>query len=196
MKAKEQKYLEIPEVSELEEEYQRVQYRSRTLRVLRDTIFTLITVAAIAILVATMFMPVLRIYGTSMVPTLTDGDYVISVKTGELETGDIIAFYYNNKILVKRVIAHAGQWVDIDEEGYVYVDQVRLEEPYVMERALGETDIELPYQVPEGRWFVMGDHRSVSVDSRSTAVGCVAEDQVVGRLVYKIWPWKDMKIVR
>ena len=196
MKAKEQKYLEIPEVSELEEEYQRVQYRSRTLRVLRDTIFTLITVAAIAILVATMFMPVLRIYGTSMVPTLTDGDYVISVKTGELETGDIIAFYYNNKILVKRVIAHAGQWVDIDEEGYVYVDQVRLDEPYVMERALGETDIELPYQVPEGRWFVMGDHRSVSVDSRSTAVGCVAEDQVVGRLVYKIWPWKDMKIVR
>ena len=126
-----------------------------------------------------------------MTPTLSDGDIVVSVSGSEFEAQDIIAFYYNNKILVKRVIATAGQWVDIDEEGNVSVNGTPLDEPYVFEKALGECDIDLPYQVPEGRVFVMGDHRSVSVDSRSTSVGCVAQEQIVGKLVFCVWPFTN-----
>lgn len=140
-------------------------------------------------LVATLFLPVLRIYGTSMTPTMTDGDIVVSVKGGSFERGDIIAFWFNNKILIKRVIAQAGEWVDIDEDGNVSINDEPLEEPYLTERALGECDIELPYQVPEGRVFVMGDHRSTSSDSRNSAVGCVAEEQIVGKLVFRVWPY-------
>ena len=154
-------------------------------------VYTLITVAAVAVLVATLVLPVLQIYGTSMTPTLSDGDIVVSVSGSEFEAQDIIAFYYNNKILVKRVIATAGQWVDIDEEGNVSVNGTPLDEPYVFEKALGECDIDLPYQVPEGRVFVMGDHRSVSVDSRSTSVGCVAQEQIVGKLVFCVWPFTN-----
>ena len=180
--------LAFPEAAQLEAELHRERYRRRYGRVLRSTIYALITVAAAAVLVATLWLPVLQIYGTSMTPTLRDGDIVVSTKRGSFERGDIVAFYYNNKILVKRVIAGAGDWVDIDENGYVTVNGLPLEEPYLTERALGQCDIELPYQVPEGRWFVMGDHRSVSVDSRSSAVGCVAQEQTVGRLVLRIWP--------
>ena len=152
----------------------------------------LITVAATAVLVAVLLLPVFQIYGQSMTPTLNDGDIVLSVKSGNVESQDIIAFYYNNKILVKRVIAGAGQWVDIDEEGNVSVDGVLLDEPYLMGKAKGECDIELPYQVPEGKVFVMGDHRSVSVDSRSLAVGCVSEEQIAGKLMMRVWPLKNI----
>lgn len=155
---------------------------------LRSTVSTLITVAAAAVLVSTLWLPVLRIYGSSMTPALEDGNIVAAVKSGTFKTGDIIAFYYNNKILVKRIIARAGDWVDIREDGTVLVNGEKLYEPYLAEKAFGECDIELPYQVPEGRYFVMGDHRSVSVDSRSTSVGCVAEEQIVGRLVFRVWP--------
>ena len=184
---------ERPSVADLEQELHRVRYRKRYTTVLRSTVFTLITVAAVAVLVATLWLPVLQIYGSSMTPTLTDRDIVVTVKTSEFETGDVVAFYYNNKILVKRVIAQAGEWIDITPEGDVYVgksrqEMVLLEEPYLMEKALGECNIELPYQVPESRIFVMGDHRSVSVDSRSTAVGCVSEEQLVGRLIFRVWP--------
>ena len=178
----------VPAVSLLEAELARVSYRERYYRVLRSTVYMLITVAAAAVLAATLFLPVLRIYGASMTPTLNSGDIVCSVKGSSFEPGDIVAFYYNNKILVKRVIARAGEWVDIDWEGNVYVDGELLQEAYVKEKALGECDIELPYQVPEGRIFVMGDHRSVSVDSRSSAVGCIAEEQIVGKLVFRVWP--------
>lgn len=177
-----------PTVEQLEEELKRETYRRRYNRVLRSTVFTLITVAAVAVLVATLFMPVLRIYGTSMTPTTTDGDIVVSVKGRNFERGDIIAFWFNNKILVKRVIAQAGEWVDIDEAGNVTINGKPLDEPYLTEKALGECDIELPYQVPDGRLFVMGDHRSTSSDSRSSVVGCVAEEQVVGKLVFRVWP--------
>jgi signal peptidase I len=146
-------------------------------------------VAAVAVLVATLWLPVLQIYGTSMAPTLTDGDVVVSLKSGKFNTGDVIAFYYNNKILVKRVIAGPGDWVDIKDDGTVYVNDVELDEPYVVEKALGDCNITLPYQVPESRVFVMGDHRSVSIDSRNTAVGCVSEEQIVGRLVMRLWPF-------
>ena len=183
----------MPTSKQLEEELHRVRYRKRYRSVLRSTVYTLITVAAIAVLVATLLLPVLQIYGSSMTPTLTDGDIVLTVKTTEFETGDVVAFYYNNKILVKRVIAQAGDWVDITPEGDVYVgkstgEMVLLEEPYLTEKSMGDCNIELPYQVPESRVFVMGDHRSISVDSRNTAVGCVAEEQLVGKLVFRVWP--------
>lgn len=179
---------QMPELPQLEAELKRERYRARYRRTLRSTVGTLITVAAAAVLVATLLVPVLQIYGASMTPTLYNGDIVLSLKGAAFEKGDIIAFYYNNKILVKRVIANPGDWVDITEDGTVYVNDIPLDEPYVSEPALGECSIQLPYQVPEGRVFVLGDHRSVSVDSRSTAVGCVAEEQIVGRLTFRLWP--------
>ena len=187
------KFDALPTSQQLEEELSRVRYGKRYRTVLRSTLGTLITVAAIAVLVATLLLPVLQIYGSSMTPTLVDGDIVLTVKTTEFETGDVVAFYYNNKILVKRVIAQAGDWVDITPDGDVYVGKhadelVLLEEPYLTEKSLGDCNIELPYQVPESRVFVMGDHRSVSVDSRNTAVGCVAEEQLVGKLIFRVWP--------
>ena len=183
-----QRKLPMPTVEELERELKREKYRKEYGKTLRSTIYALITVAAAAVLVATLLLPVLQIYGSSMFPTLTDGDIVLSLKEAELQKKDVIAFYYNNKILVKRVIARSGEWVDIDEEGNVTVNGELLEEPYLTEKSMGKCDIELPYQVPEGRLFVMGDHRSVSVDSRSKSVGCVAEEQIVGKLIFRIWP--------
>ena len=181
----------VPPIGELEQELKRSRHHHRYQTALRSTVFTLITVAAVAILVATLWLPVLQIYGNSMTPTLQAGSIVLSVKSDQMKPGDVIAFYYNNKILVKRVIASAGDWVDIDKEGNVYVNNELLDEPYLEEKDFGECNIVLPYQVPESRIFVMGDHRSVSVDSRSTAVGCVAEEQIVGKLVYSVWPLKD-----
>lgn len=185
---KKKEIVELPGVEQLESELKRENYRDRYRNVLRNTVFTLITVAAAAILVATLLTPVLQITGNSMTPTLVNGEIVVSLKGSGYDTGDIIAFYYDNKILVKRVIARSGQWVNIDEEGNVYVDNERLEEPYLTERAFGECNIELPYQVPDTKVFVMGDHRSVSLDSRNTAVGSVGEEQVVGRLLLRVWP--------
>lgn len=178
----------FPTIQQLEAELGRVRYRRRYGTVLRSTVFTLITVSAIAVLIATLWLPVLQIYGTSMTPTLENGQIVVSIKSGTFETGDLVVFRYNNKILVKRLVAKAGDWVDIDTDGTVYVNDKPLEEPYLNEKALGECDLQLPYQVPESRMFVMGDHRSVSVDSRSTTVGCVAEEQIVGKIVLRVWP--------
>ena len=157
-------------------------------RSFRNTVFALITVAAIAVLVAVLLLPVLQIYGHSMQPTLSEGEIVVSLKGSDFQTGDVVAFYYNNKILVKRVIANSGEWVDIDDDGRVYVNSVQIDEPYISEFALGECNIELPYQVPDSRIFVMGDNRAVSVDSRSTSVGCVSGEQIVGKIVFRVWP--------
>lgn len=179
---------EIPSAEVLETEIKRVKYQSRYRTVLKSTVYTLITVAAIAVLVATLWLPVLQIYGSSMTPTLQDGEIVFSVKTSDMEQGDIVAFYYNNKILVKRVIAGPGDWVNIVEDGTVYVNELELVEPYLSEKAFGDADIELPYQVPDGKFFVMGDHRATSVDSRHMAVGCVSQEQVVGKIIFRIWP--------
>lgn len=181
-----------PTVTELETELKRVKYKKNYFNTLRSTVYTLITVAAIAVLVAVLLLPVLQIYGASMTPTLTEGNIVLSVKGGSFETGDIVAFYYNNKILVKRVIGQAGDWIDIKEDGTVFVNGEIIDEPYVSEKALGECNIEMPYQVPESRIFVMGDHRSVSVDSRTTAVGCVSEEQIVGKIIFRVWPLVDI----
>lgn len=179
----------VPQLAQLEAELKRELHKSKYRSVLRSTVFTLIVVAAVAVLVATLWMPVLQVYGKSMEPTLTEGDIVISLKQKDFASGEVIAFYYNNKILVKRVICGPGQWVDIDENGTVFVDGTPLYEPYLAEKALGQCDLELPYQVPDARFFVMGDHRSTSVDSRSTVVGCVSEEQIVGKLVFRIWPF-------
>ena len=179
---------ELPDLEQLKAELNRENYKSRYRSVLRSTIYTLIVVAAVAVLVATIWMPVLQIYGSSMTPTLEESDIVISVKGSDFEPGDLVAFYLGNKILVKRCIAGPGQWVDIDEDGNVSVDGQLLEEPYLTEKALGDCNIKLPYQVPESRYFWMGDHRSTSVDSRNTAVGCVAEEQIVGKIVFRVWP--------
>lgn len=179
---------EMPSAPQLEAELKRVKEYSRFRRLLKSTIFTLVIVAAVAVLVATLWLPVLQIYGNSMTPTLQDGEIIFSMKTDRFEQGDVIAFYYNNKILVKRVIAGPGEWVDIDSDGKVYVNDVLLNEPYLEELAFGDADIDLPYQVPDGKLFVMGDHRSTSVDSRHTAVGCVAQEQIVGKIIFRIWP--------
>jgi len=179
----------------LEAELNRVRYRNRYQAVLRSTIYSLITVAAVAVLVATLWLPVLRIYGNSMTPTLQAGQLIVSVKSSDFEPGDIVAFYYNNKILVKRVVANPGDWVDIDRDGIVYINEEELEEPYVKEPALGDCNIKLPYQVPDGKFFVMGDHRATSVDSRNTSVGCVAQEQIVGKIMFRLWPLKVMGAV-
>ncbi len=180
--------LEMPSAKQLEDELRRVRYRQRYHSVLCSTVYTLITVAAVAILAATLWFPVLQIYGSSMTPTLQNGEIILSVKTSELEPGDIVTFYYNNKILVKRVIGGSGDWIDIDEDGTVYVNEIRLDEPYLVEKALGDCDITLPFQVPDEKLFVMGDHRSVSMDSRNTVVGCVSQEQIIGKTVFRIWP--------
>ena len=178
----------LPSQDEIESELYRVRYHANFRQELSHTVFLLVVVAAVAILVAVLLLPVLRIYGSSMNDTLNEGDIVVSIKGNDLSTGDIIAFYYNNKILVKRVIGTPGDWIDLDTDGNVYVNNVKIDEPYLMDKALGDCNIELPYQVPESRVFVMGDNRSVSVDSRNTAVGCVAEEQIVGKIVFRVWP--------
>lgn len=180
--------LPVPDIEQLKAELKRVKYKDRYKSVLKSTVYALIVVAAVSVLIATIWMPVLQIYGTSMKPTLEEGDIVVSLKGSDFESGDLIAFYFGNKILVKRCIAGPGQWVDIDEEGFVYVDGKLIDEPYLKEKALGDCNIKLPYQVPASRYFCMGDHRSTSVDSRNTAVGCVSEEQIVGKIVFRVWP--------
>ena len=185
-----------PTLEQLTAELARENYKRRFGRVLRSTLFTLVVVAAVAVLVATIWTPVLQIYGSSMTPTLNEGEIVVSVKGSDFEPGDLVAFYLGNKILVKRCIAGPGQWVDINENGDVFVDGQLLDEPYLTEKALGECDQSFPYQVPESRFFCMGDHRATSVDSRHSAVGCVAEEQIVGKIVFRVWPLSGFGALR
>lgn len=186
----------IPTVEQLTAELDREIYRSRYRRELRSTVYALVVVAAVAVLVATIWMPVLQVYGSSITPTLGKGDIVICVKSSDAAPGDVLAFYHSNKILVKRCIAGPGQRVDIDENGNVYVDGERLMEPYLTEPALGECNIALSYQVPECSYFCMGDNRPASVDSRNTVIGCVTEEQIVGKPVFRVWPLDGFGILK
>lgn len=185
---KQKKLNHVPELPLLEEELKRENHKTRYAKVLRSTLCTLVVVAALAVLVATLWTPILRIYGNSMAPTLQEGQYVVSVKGAEFRQGDLVSFYIGNKLLVKRVIAGPGEWVDVKEDGTVFVNGEPLEEPYIHEKALGQCDLEFPYQVPESSYFLMGDQRDASVDSRSSAVGCVMQDQIEGKIVFCVWP--------
>lgn len=186
----------FPSAQALEQELKRENYKRRYRRTLKSTIFALVTAAAAAVLVATLWMPVLQIYGTSMTPTLQEGEIVVSVKAQDLKPGDVVAFYYGNKVLVKRYIAGSGSWVDIQADGTVVVDGNVLDEPYIVEKAFGICDLELPYQVPEGTFFLMGDERNTSVDSRHSTVGCITLEDMVGKIVFRVWPLRDFGQVK
>lgn len=182
---------EVPQLPALKKELKRERYKRRFRRLLRSTVNALIVVAAVAALVATLILPVLQIAGTSMEPSLNDGNIVLLVKKNNLDTGDLCAFYFSNKILIKRVIAAPGDYIWIEPDGTVYLNGEVLDEPYLKEKALGECDVEFPYQVPENSYFVMGDHRETSIDSRSSVIGCIAEDQIVGKIFCKFWPLSE-----
>ena len=189
-------YTHLPSSAEVEQELKRERYKRRYRRTLKSTVFALVTAAAAAVLVATLWLPVLQIYGSSMTPTLQEGQIVVSVKVREMEPGDIVAFYYGNKVLIKRYIAGPGNWVDIAEDGTVFLNGEVLDEPYLTEKSLGICDLEFPYQVPEGTYFLLGDHRETSVDSRHSSVGCISDEQIVGKIVYCVWPFESFGTVK
>ena len=196
MKEHDIKFAAIPSTEEVKAERERLAYRSRYTRVLRSTIYALVVVAAVAVLLATLFLPVLQVSGDSMNPTLQDRDIIVLVKTDHMKTGDLCGFYWQNKLLLKRIIGLPGDIITLDEDGVVTVNGEVLDEPYVDELALGECDIKFPYQVPENRYFVLGDHRATSIDSRSSVIGCVEKSQIVGKVFLRVWPLSSFSLIR
>lgn len=195
MENSENKTTASPTLEQLENELYREKYRSRYKTILKSTIYALVIVAAISVLVATLLLPVLQIYGGSMSPTLNEGDIVVSVKKADYSCGDIVALYFNNRIIIKRIVGCPGQWINIDEAGNVYVDGKLLDEPYITEKHSGTTNIEYPVQVPENSYFVLGDHRETSVDSRNSVIGCINKDEIVGRIIFRVWPLSEFGAV-
>ncbi|MDE5752985.1 MAG: signal peptidase I [Oscillospiraceae bacterium] len=191
----ERKEMDLPATQQLEDELRRLRYKENFAKTLWSTVSSLIVVAALTVVVSMLFVPVLRVTGTSMTPTMLNDELILCVKSSNFEKGDVVAFYYNNKVLLKRVIGVAGDVIDISEDGTVYLNDEALDEPYLNEKALGECDIELPYQVPESRVFVMGDHRAISIDSRSSSVGCIAEEYVIGKVFFRVYPFSRCGIV-
>ena len=190
-----QPQIELPTREQVSREREALARRSAWVRALRGTLATLVVVAAVAVLVVTIFLPVLQISGTSMEPTLHDGDVVVLVKNASYGSGDLCGVAYENKYLIKRIIGLPGDTIDIATDGTVYVNGDRLDEPYVSEKGLGECDLTFPYQVPDGKYFVMGDHRSTSVDSRSSVIGPVAADQIVGHVLLRVWPLNSFALL-
>ncbi len=189
MRNKAKQEVSIPERAAVEAELRRVRFKSRYFKTLRSTLYALIVTAAVSVLVATLFLPVLQIYGNSMSPTLSEGEIVVSIKKQQYEQGDVVALYYSNRVLVKRVIATGGDIVDLDDNGSFMINGTILNEPYLEEKHYGDsTDIEFPYTVPAGTYFVVGDKRKTSIDSRNSQIGCIAQDEMVGEILITIWP--------
>lgn len=193
MKGKWEKRTAIPSLDQIETERKRYRWKKAYMKALRGTISVLTYIAAVAALVATLVLPVLQIEGTSMEPTLVNGDIVLLSKTTALERGDICGFAWNNKILIKRVIGIPGDWIEIDTDGTVYLNGEKLDEPYAQQIAFGECDLEFPFQVPQEQFFVLGDMRESSIDSRNTLVGCVEHEQIIGKIFFRIWPFKSIR---
>lgn len=187
---KKKKELEFPTSVQIEKAILRERYMQKYKKVLKSTFASLIVVAAIAVLIATLLLPVLQIQGTSMEPTLNDGEIVVLIKTPKLKRGQLCCFSYQNKFLIKRVIGVPGDSIVIDDEGYVYVNDELIDEPYIIDRSIGECDISFPIYVTENHYFILGDHRSTSIDSRSSVIGLVSSDQVLGKIVFRIWPFE------
>lgn len=184
-----------PSSGEIQTELKRERNKRRYRRILKNTLYTLIIVAAVAVLIATLILPVLQISGTSMEPTLNNGEIVVLFKTSNLDRGDLCGFSYSNKILIKRVIGLPGDIISIDASGNVFVNDEMIDEPYITEKSFGESDIEYPLTVPEGEYFLMGDQRTTSIDSRNTVIGCVKKDQIIGKIFLRVWPLKDFSTI-
>ncbi len=186
---------DFPATDVIRTEIRREKYKKKFASILLSTVYALIVVAAIAVLIATLILPVVQIAGTSMEPTLNSGDIVVLIKTQTPQRGELCAFAYSNKILIKRVIGIPGDYIDIDAEGNVYVNGEMIDEPYIINKALGQCDVEFPLQVPEKQYFMLGDQRDTSVDSRNTVIGCVTDSQLVGKIVFRVWPLSDIDII-
>lgn len=196
MEEKRRRISNVPDLAEVEAERKRLKRRQEYNHALRGTIISLLAVAAVAVLAATLFLPVLQVTGTSMEPTLEDGDIIVLTKTAKINRGDLCGFYYQNKLLLKRVIGLPGDWIEIQADGTVLVNGEELDEPYVSGKSLGECDLTFPYQVPDNRYFVMGDHRSTSIDSRSSVIGSIEKDQITGKILFRIWPLQHFSFVK
>ncbi len=189
------RHVKVPTIDEVRLERKRIKHRAAYRKALRGTVYALLMVAALAVLISSLILPVMQISGESMNPTLVDGEIIVLLKIKNLKPGDLCSFTWNNRTLIKRIIAGPGDWVVIDEEGRVTVNDVPMDEPYVSEPGLGECDIEFPYQVPEDSYFAMGDKRSSSIDSRSTVIGCIHKDQIIGQVWLRVYPVKRIGLV-
>ena len=193
MKENQRSETALPTIDQIESARKRYRFQKAYMKALRGTISVLTYMAAVAALIATLVLPVLQIEGTSMEPTLVNGDIVLLTKTTALERGDICGFSWNNKILIKRVVGIPGDWIEIDSDGTVYLNGKKLNEPYADQIAFGECDLEFPFQVPQEQYFVLGDMRESSIDSRNTLIGCVETEQIIGKIFFRVWPLKDLQ---
>ena len=187
------KEVSIPSKKQVETERKRYRRQKAYNKALQGTIYVLTIVAAVAVLISTLILPVLQIEGTSMEPTLSNGDIVLLMKTTRFDHGDLCGFTWNNKLLIKRVVGLPGDWVEIDTDGTIYLNGEKLDEPYVQQKALGECDLEFPFQVPPEQYFVVGDMRESSIDSRNTLIGCIPKEQIVGKVFFRIWPFQNIR---